>query len=106
MGTVRSAVAVCAGDPESVTLKVSGVAVTGAVGMPLINPVDAFSAKPAGKDPAVNCQVKAPVPPVAARLCEYAAPTWPLGKEAVVIIRVAGVIVNVRLTLAVCVGVL
>jgi hypothetical protein len=71
-----------------------------------MRPVDVFRARPFGKVPAVNCQVKAPVPPVDARLCEYATPTWPLGKEAVVIIRVAGVIVNVRLTLAVCVGVL
>src|ERR1017187_10179499 len=102
----RLAVKVCAEEPESVTLKLSGVAVPGAVGGPPISPVEAFSAKPAGNVPAVNCHVKAPVPPVAARLCEYATPTWPLGKEAVVIIRVAGVIVNVRLTLAVCVGVL
>jgi|NGEPerStandDraft_6_1074524.scaffolds.fasta_scaffold167161_2 hypothetical protein len=102
----RLAVKVCAEEPESVTLKLSGVAVTGAVGVPLMRPVDAFRARPFGKVPAVNCHVKAPVPPVAARLCEYATPTWPLGKEAVVIIRVAGVIVNVRLTLAVCVGVL
>src|ERR1035441_10803845 len=75
----RLAVEVCAEEPESVTLKLSGVAVTGAVGVPLMTPVDAFRARPFGKVPAVNCHVKAPVPPVAARLCEYATPTWPLG---------------------------
>src|ERR1019366_5820479 len=100
--SVRFVVAVCAGEPESVTLKLSGVAVTEAVGVPLMRPVDTSSVRPVGKVPAVNCQVKAPVPPVAARLCEYAAPTWPLGKEVVVMVRVAVVIVRVRLTLAVC----
>ena len=68
--SVRFTVAVCAEDPESVTLNVSGVAVTGVVGVPPISPVEAFSAKPAGNVPAVSCHVKAPVPPVAANVCE------------------------------------
>ena len=63
-------VAVCAGDPESVTLNVSGVAVTGIVGVPLIVPAVAFSDSPAGRVPAVNCHVKAPVPPLARRVCK------------------------------------
>ncbi len=57
MVRVKFAVAVCAGEPESVTLKLSGVAVTWVVGVPLIKPVDAFSDNPAGSVPAVNCQV-------------------------------------------------
>jgi hypothetical protein len=57
MVRVRFAVAVCTGDPESVTLKVSEVAVTGKVGVPPINPLDAFRVKPVGSVPAVNCQV-------------------------------------------------
>jgi hypothetical protein len=74
MVRVRFAVAVCTVDPESVTLKVNGVAVTGKVGVPPISPLDAVRVKPAGSVPAVNCQVKAPVPPVAASVCEYATP--------------------------------
>src|SRR4051812_36593948 len=54
----RLAVAVCCGDPEWATLKVSGVAVTAAVGVPPIVPVDAFRVSPAGNTPAVSCQVR------------------------------------------------
>ena len=55
---LKLTLAVCAvGEPESVTLKVSGVAVTGVLGVPLIKPVDAFSDNPAGKVPAVTCHV-------------------------------------------------
>jgi hypothetical protein len=46
----------CAGLLESVTVKVSGVALSDAVGVPLIKPVDAFSARPAGRVPLVNVQ--------------------------------------------------
>jgi len=42
------------------------------------------------------------VPPDAASSCAYAVPTWPFGNDAVVIASVAGAIVTVRLTLAVC----
>ena len=70
MVRARVTVAVCAGEPESVALKVSGVALAAAVGVPLIKPVEPFSDKPAGIVPLVNCQVTAPVPPVAARVCE------------------------------------
>ena len=54
---VRFAVADCAGGPESVTLKLNGVAFAVAVGVPLITPVDAFSVNPAGRVPEVNCQL-------------------------------------------------
>ena len=70
MVSERLTVAVCAGEPESVTLKLSGVAVTPADGVPLINPVDVLRPRPAGNEPEVNCQVYAPVPPVAESVCE------------------------------------
>ena len=93
--------AVCAGEPESVTLKVSGVAVTWFEGVPLINPVAALSPNPAGKVPLVSCHEYAPVPPVAARVCEYATPTCPPASEVVVINSGCGVMVSVRLAVAV-----
>ena len=39
-------------------------------GVPLISPVAAFSDKPVGSVPEVNCQLYGVVPPVAARVCE------------------------------------
>ena len=69
MVSVKVAFAVCTGEPESVTLK-PRVAVIGTAGVPLIRPLDALSDRPVGSVPAVNCQVYAPVPPVAARVCE------------------------------------
>jgi hypothetical protein len=42
---------------ESLTLKVSGVALTTAVGVPLMAPVAAFSDRPAGNVPLVNDQL-------------------------------------------------
>jgi hypothetical protein len=42
---------------ESLTLMVSGVALTAAVGVPLIAPVAAFSDSPAGNVPLVNDQL-------------------------------------------------
>ena len=57
MVNVRFAEALCAGEPESVTLKVSGVAVTWLEGVPLISPLEAFSPNPAGNVPLVSCQV-------------------------------------------------
>src|SRR5260370_17708928 len=76
---VRFAVAVSAGELESVTLKVSGVATTAAVGVPLMRPVVAFSDKPFGSVPAVNVHVKAPDPPLAATGWAVPTPTCPLG---------------------------
>ena len=55
--SVRFAVCVCAGLPESVTLKVSGVLVTAAVGVPVIAPVEALRLSPAGRVPLVIDQV-------------------------------------------------
>ena len=44
---------VCAGLPESVALKVSGVLLTAADGVPVMAPVEALRLKPAGKVPLV-----------------------------------------------------
>ena len=57
MVRLKFALAVCADDAESVTLKVNGVAVTGDAGVPLMSPLDAFRVRPVGNVPAVNCQV-------------------------------------------------
>lgn len=47
----------CAGFSESVTVKVSAIAFAAAVGVPVIAPVQAFSARPAGNVPLVNDHV-------------------------------------------------
>ena len=65
MVRVRLAVAAWVGDAESVTLNVSGVAVTATPGVPLITPVDAFSDNPDGSVPPVSAQVKGVMPPAA-----------------------------------------
>jgi hypothetical protein len=44
----------CAGLAESVTVKVRGVALAAAVGVPVMAPVDAFRARPAGSVPLVQ----------------------------------------------------
>lgn len=101
---VRIVVAVCAGEPESVTLKPRGVRFTGAVGLPLICPVAACKLKPLGRVPEITCQEYKPVPPVAANVCEYGVPTAPLLSEVVVMVSGGGAMVSVRLTLALCTG--
>ena len=55
--SVRLTFAVWAGEPESVTLNVSAVALATAVGVPLIRPVDGLSVKPPGRVPEVSDQV-------------------------------------------------
>ena len=65
--SVRFALCVSAGLPESVTFKVSGVLVTAAVGVPVIAPVDPKD-KPAGSVPLASDQLYGAVPPVAARV--------------------------------------
>ena len=72
--SVRLTFVVCAGELESVTLNVSGVALIAAVGVPLIKP-DEFSVKPPGNVPEVSVHVFGAVPPVAASVCEYGVPT-------------------------------
>ena len=68
--SVKVTEALCCGVPESVTWNVSGVAVTGEVGVPLTTPLVVFSVNPPGRVPEVNCQVYGSVPPVAATPCE------------------------------------
>jgi hypothetical protein len=47
----------CAGLPESVALKVSGVLLTAADGVPVMAPVEALRLSPAGKVPLVIDQL-------------------------------------------------
>ena len=47
----------CVGLLESVTLKVSAVALAAAVGMPVIAPVDVFNLRPAGSVPLLRDHV-------------------------------------------------
>ena len=55
-----------AGEAESVTLNVSDVALPAAVGVPLMTPVAAFKARPAGSVPPARVHVYGVIPPVAA----------------------------------------
>ncbi len=57
MVIVRVADWLCAGLPESVTLKVSEMPLAVAVGVPVIAPVAAFRVRPAGSVPEVNDQL-------------------------------------------------
>jgi hypothetical protein len=83
-------------------LKVNGVALAVAVGVPPIRPDDGFNVNPAGRAPEVNCQLVEPVPPVDAKVIEYAVPTAPFGSDGVVIVN-REMIVRVRFTVA-CAG--
>src|ERR1700737_871460 len=76
----RSAVAVCTGVPESVTLTVSGK-LPPTVGVPLSAPKP-LRVSPVGRLPEEMVQFREVVPPVAVRFAEYAFPTWPLGSPA------------------------
>ena len=96
----------CAGLPESVTLKVSAAADTAAVGVPVMAPVAVFSDRPAGNVPLVSDHVYGVVPPDAVSVAEYAVPTLPFGNDVVVIVSVAGVVVSVSAAVALCAGLL
>jgi hypothetical protein len=65
---VREALCVRAGLLESATLNVSGVLATNAEGVPVMAPVEAFSVRPAGREPLVSDQVYGDTPPVAVRV--------------------------------------
>ena len=73
--------AVVAGEPESVTLTVKPKA-PATVGVPEIVPAD-DSVRPPGKAPELTFQLYGVVPPLAARVVEYAVPTFPEETEAV-----------------------
>ena len=69
--------------PLSATRTVK-LAVPVAVGVPLTTPA-LDKVRPAGRLPTVTDHVYGGVPPVAARVCEYAVPTVPLGSGEVVV---------------------
>jgi hypothetical protein len=83
---VTVVVPLCCGVPESVTLKIYGVAPVATVGVPLICPVEALNVSPAGSVPAVNCQVYGETPPVAVRVVEHGVPTMQFKVTAGVVI--------------------
>lgn len=64
-----------------------------AVGVPLITPAG-DNVRPAGGVPDVTDHVYGCVPPMAAKLCEYAVPTVPFGRGDVVVIETGGIIVR------------
>jgi hypothetical protein len=99
-------ITLCCGEVESVTLKVKGVAVTAAVGIPLIAPVAGFNVNPAGSVPEFSTQAYGSVPPVAVSANVYGEFTTPLGRAAVVITS-GDMIVSVRggVVVADCCGV-
>jgi hypothetical protein len=76
MVSVRVVVAVCGGEPASVTLKVSGTLVAVTVGVPPICPAEP-SFNPVGSAPEISVQVRGGVPPVAVSVWEYGEFTWP-----------------------------
>ena len=65
---VRLAVFVCCGLPESFTWKVRAALFTALVGVPVMEPVEALSDRPAGSEPLMTDQVNGVVPPVAANV--------------------------------------
>src|SRR5260370_14823999 len=76
-------VAVRAGLPESATWTVK-VDVPAAVGVPEITP-PLLRLKPLGSVPEAKLHVRAPAPPLACRVTEYAAPTVPAVRREVVV---------------------
>src|SRR5579885_3489003 len=102
---VSCAVAVCCGLPASARsiVKVAGPAVVGA---PLIAPLLALSASPAGSaEPFASDQVYGVVPPLPASCAAYGCPTMPAVSVEVVIASLAAAMVIESLAVAVCTGV-
>ena len=79
--SVRLAVCVCGGTLESVTLKLSAAFDTACVGVPVMAPVAAFNASPAGSVPLASVHEYGVAPPVAVSMAVYAVPTCPFGSE-------------------------
>lgn len=90
--SVRVAEAVLAELAESVTWTVTEGA-PAAKGVPEITPVAGSMFSPLGSPNADQCNTG--VPPVAETAMEYAVPTYPVGKDVVVICNGAGAMVNV-----------
>ncbi len=95
----RGCDAVTTGVSESVTVTVK-LDVPSLSVVPVIVPVAALSAKPAGKVPLDILQEYGGVPPTAARVWVYGVPTW-LAPKNVVLTFSGCVMVSVRLTGAV-----
>ena len=68
--SVSATVVLCTGFSESLTWKVSGVADTAAVGVPVMAPVAVFSDSPAGNVPLLSDQAYGVAPPDAASVAE------------------------------------
>jgi hypothetical protein len=94
---------VWAGLPASATTTVR-LAVTGAVGVPEMIPVDAARLSPAGRLPALIDQLYGDVPPFACSTVEYCEPTVPEGRLEVVIESDTGAMTIDRVTDLVCAG--
>ena len=89
MTSVAARVAVCAGDPESVTVTVKEL-VPAVVGVPDKTPA-VLKVRPAGSVPVDTVQLKGAVPPDAVRVRLYAVLTAPgVRGEVVVMVSVAG----------------
>lgn len=103
MVRVRFACAVCGFDVlESFTWKDTRRLETGAVGVPDISPVAAFSVSPFGSgEPGSTEKVSGAVPPLAVRVWEYGALTCPLASEVVVIFNTPVPTMIVKLAVAV-----
>ena len=95
-------VAVWAGEPESVACTVK-LEVPTVVGVPLSTPA-VLSESPAGSVPEASDQKYGCVPPAAASVWEYASPTVPPARLAVVTTSGAGATVTESPFVAVCVG--
>ncbi len=98
---VTVVVAVCGGVPESVTVNWNAVAGRNDGGVPLISPVEGFSVSPVG---GVPDQVYGVSPPVAVSVVEHATPAMQSSVTLGAVVN-RGVIVSVKVTVAVCCGV-
>ena len=95
-------VAVAAGVWRSRACTVN-VAVSTAVGVPEMTPA-LSNARPAGKAPAIMDQAYGAVPPVAASVVAYEAPTVPAGTALVEITRGGGAMLSVSARVALAAG--
>jgi hypothetical protein len=84
MVTVNAFVAVCGVELESFAWTVKELVLL-TVGVPLKAPLEEFNTNPVGRDPVATDQEYGAVPPVAAKLAEYALPVCPLGNDTLVI---------------------
>ncbi len=64
------------------------------VGVPLMTPLVAFRDNPAGSDPPVTVQVYGGVPPLGVKVWEYATPTSPPGRDVVVMVGSAAIVMD------------